>query len=158
MPFCPNCGAQTNERFCANCGAQVGGPAPGAAPGAGAPPPPPPVAGAGLQTNAAAALCYLLGLITGIIFLVLEPYNRNPEVRFNAFQSIFLNVAWIAYWIISMVIAAALSIFGLLIYFLNVIISLGFLVLWLFLMWRAYNNNSLELPIVGPLARQQAGK
>ena len=47
-----------------------------------------------MTDNVASALCYLLGLITGIIFLVLTPYNRNPVVRFHAFQSIFLNVAW----------------------------------------------------------------
>ncbi len=46
----------------------------------------------GLQENVAAALCYALGFITGILFLVLEPYNKNRNIRFHAFQSIFLSV------------------------------------------------------------------
>jgi uncharacterized membrane protein len=155
MAFCSSCGAQSNDRFCPNCGATIGGPAPAGAPmGA---PPPPPIAGAGLQTNAAAALCYLVGLVTGIIFLVLEPYNKNPEVRFHAFQSIFLNVAWIAYLILSSILAVMLHFFGIIIGILNMFIGLGFLCLWLFLMWKAYNNSRVELPIIGAMARQQAG-
>jgi len=46
-----------------------------------------------MADNLAAALCYVLGLLTGILFLVLEPYNKNKLIRFHAFQSIFLNLA-----------------------------------------------------------------
>ena len=56
---------------------------------------------AGMDENVAAALCYLLGVLTGILFLVLEPYNRNPVIRFHAFQSIF---AWIAAIVIGIVL------------------------------------------------------
>src|SRR5260370_1287162 len=107
MAFCSNCGAEVQGRFCAKCGT----PAPAAA-ASSAPPPestgaysaplPPPAAppqAAGLDENMACALCYLLGLLTGILFLVLEPYNKNRLIRFHAFQSIFLNVAWIAVYI-----------------------------------------------------------
>ena len=58
-----------------------------------------PISMPGLQTNVAAALCYLVGLVTGIIFLVLASYNQNSTIRFHAFQSIFANVAWIILWI-----------------------------------------------------------
>jgi len=50
--------------------------------------------------NMASALCYLFGWLTGVLFLVLEPYNKNRTVRFHAFQSIFLNVGIIAVWIV----------------------------------------------------------
>src|SRR5579871_190517 len=110
MPFCPKCGSNVEGRFCAKCGSAVDAGAP--AYGAGAPMPPPPpgaVAGAGMQENVAAALCYALGFITGIIFLVLEPYNRNRNIKFHAWQSIFLSGAlvilnilvgfmWVATW------------------------------------------------------------
>ena len=43
----------------------------------------------GMTDNVASALCYALGFITGILFLVLAPYNQNRMVRFHAFQSIF---------------------------------------------------------------------
>ncbi len=56
----------------------------------------------------ACALCYLLGLLTGILFLVLEPYNKNRLIRFHAFQSIFLNIAWIAVYIALSIVGFAL--------------------------------------------------
>src|SRR4051794_28351354 len=93
MAFCPNCGSQVTGRFCPNCGSDVGA---SAATGGGSsypPPPSTPLAAPGLSDNVAGALCYLCGFITGIIFLVLAPYNRNRLVRFHAFQSIFANVA-----------------------------------------------------------------
>ena len=113
----------------------------------------------GLQTNVAAALCYLCGLITGIIFLVLAPYNQNSTIRFHAFQSIFANVAWFIVWIGISVITAVMP-FG--IHFVIALLSgavslIGFLG-WLFLMWKAYQGEKFILPIVGPIAEQQAGK
>jgi uncharacterized membrane protein len=119
--------------------------------------PPPPAASVGLQTNAAGALCYLLGLVTGIIFLVLEPYNKNPEVRFHAFQSIFLNVAMIVYFIGTGILTMMLHFVALIFIPINMLVSLGFFCLWLFMMWKTYNNSRVELPIIGAMARQQAG-
>ena len=40
----------------------------------------------GLETNLAGALCYLLGILTAIAFLVIEKEDR--EVRFHAYQSL----------------------------------------------------------------------
>ncbi len=45
-----------------------------------------PKTGTGLQENVAGLLCYVLGWVTGIIFLILE--NKNRFVRFHAIQSI----------------------------------------------------------------------
>ncbi len=53
-------------------------------------------ASSGLQRNVAGMLCYILGLITGIIFLVIDPYNKDKFVRFHAFQAIFFHVGMIA--------------------------------------------------------------
>jgi len=119
-----------------------------------------------MQENVAGALCYIVGFITGILFLVLEPYNKNPRVRFHAFQSIFFHLSWIVFWIamtvLQLILAAILpwglhailGIFGILI---GIVIWLGGLATWIFLMFRAYNNNPLVLPIIGPLAQKQAG-
>ncbi|MDX1980529.1 MAG: hypothetical protein SFV51_09695 [Bryobacteraceae bacterium] len=104
----------------------------------------------------AGALCYALGLITGIVFLVLAPYNRNPAVRFHAFQSIFLNIAWIGLWIVLGTLTSMASIFALLLVPLYGVLGLAGLAGWLFLMYRAYNNQPLVVPVVGPLAQQQA--
>ena len=108
MSFCQTCGASLPDGSpaCTACGASQGVAAPSAAPGAipgSIPAPMPaaaPVAGAGLTPNVAGALTYLLGLITGILFLVIDPFKTDRFVRFHAFQSIFFNVAWIAFWIV----------------------------------------------------------
>jgi uncharacterized membrane protein len=154
MAFCPNCGSQVDGRFCAKCGAAVsvtGGtgtaaaPAPAAAPQAG-------VAAAGLTDNVASALCYALGLITGILFLVLAPYNQNRKIRFHAFQSIFLHVAAIVVWVAFLVLSA---ISGGLLIFVSPLIWLGFFVLWIVMMIKAYQDQKLVLPVIGPLAEKQ---
>ena len=158
MPFCPSCGAETTGRFCPRCGASVepaSSTIPGATTGPGAT-----TTTAGMSDNVASALCYLLGFITGIVFLVLEPYNRNRTVRFHAFQSIFFNVAWIVVWIIFGIVARILFEVPVVGWVLNSVIwaalSLGFLLAWLFLMWKAYNNERFELPVIGPMAAKQA--
>jgi uncharacterized membrane protein len=156
MPFCPNCGAPVEGRFCAKCGT----PTEDAGAGRGAAPPPQGPAAGGLTENAASALCYLLGFITGILFLVLEPYNRNKTVRFHAFQSIFLNVAWFALWIVIHILFGILAtITGGLILVLSpllLLVGLAFFALWLYLMWKAYQNQKVVLPVIGPLAEKQA--
>ena len=115
---------------------------------------PPPVASSGMQENVAAALCYALGFITGILFLVLEPYNKNPTIRFHAFQSIFMSVFFaILHWII---IFLGVASYGTL-FLLSPLISLAFLVLWIFMMYKAYNNQKVVLPVIGDIAQKQAG-
>ncbi len=149
MPFCPSCGATVEGSFCGACGKAVNGgpPLPSSTPSA-----------AGLQDNVAGALCYLLGLITGILFLVLEPYSRNRAIRFHAFQSIFLNVAWIAVWIAFTAVTAILgSILGGILALLTLPLSLAFLVLWIVLMVKAFNGGKMVLPVIGPMAEKQAG-
>jgi uncharacterized membrane protein len=94
MVYCANCGASVEGKFCPKCGTAIGvAPTPGAAP-AGAVP----VSAGGLDENIASALCYLAGLITGVLFLVLAPYNQNRTIRFHAFQSIFFHVGVIIIW------------------------------------------------------------
>ncbi|MBI1787676.1 MAG: hypothetical protein HYR60_09030 [Acidobacteria bacterium] len=112
-----------------------------------------------MQENVAAALCYIAGLITGIIFLVLAPYNQNPTIRFHAFQSIFCNVAWIVLAIVLGIVTAALPLLlSPLALLFHLVMWLGGLAIWLLLMWKAYNGERFVLPVIGGLAQQQAGK
>jgi len=169
MAFCSNCGAEVQGRFCAKCGT----PAPASAASSGSPPDPPPSAytaplpppsappqAAGLDENIACALCYLIGLLTGILFLVLEPYSKNRLIRFHAFQSIFFNVAWIAVLIVLSIVSFALMPIPFLGAILSIVLHLGawlgFLILWLMLMYKAYNRERWVLPVIGPLAEKQA--
>ncbi len=122
---------------------------------------PTPVAqSAGLEENLACALCYVLGLLTGILFLVLAPYNQNRLIRFHAFQSIFLNIAWIAFYIVLTIVGFALFsipfLGAMLSIVLHLVAFLGFFILWLMLMYKAYNRERWVLPFIGPLAEKQA--
>jgi len=112
-----------------------------------------------MADNVAGALCYVLGFITGIIFLVIAPYNQNRGIRFHAFQSIFLSVGVI-------VVRIALSIvFGILFatggfWFLWALFwplfGLLCLGIWLYMMFQTYQGKTVVLPIIGPLAQKQA--
>jgi uncharacterized membrane protein len=176
MAFCANCGAAVDGRFCQKCGTPVAAPAgptpgPGPVPGAGptpeANPPgaqllPPPVAATVTMTdNLAGALCYLVGFITGILFLVLAPYNQNRTIRFHAFQSIFLNIAWFAVYIVAKIISYAFLAIPILGVFVSVVlllaVSLAGVIIWFYLMFKTYNGEKIVLPIVGPFADKQAG-
>ncbi|HTM11540.1 MAG TPA: hypothetical protein VL127_01430 [Bryobacteraceae bacterium] len=108
----------------------------------------------------ACALCYLVGLLTGVLFLVLTPYNQNRLIRFHAFQSIFVHIASFFVFIGLMIVVSFLhfipflgTILALMLY---PIVGLGFFILWLMLMYKAYNRERWVLPIVGPLAEKQA--
>ncbi len=109
-----------------------------------------PLSAPGLSDNVAGALCYLLGFVTGIIFLILAPYNQSKFVRFHAFQSIFLNVAWFVLWIVLGMLTHGLIIF------LTPLIGLAGIVLWLYMMYSSFNNKKVKLPVIGDLAEKQA--
>jgi uncharacterized membrane protein len=115
-----------------------------------------------VDTNVIGALTYLAGFITGIVFLVLDPYKSNSFVRFHAFQSIFFNVAWVGFWIVWMILSAVLTpltagIFGLIALPLMLIFSLVGFGIWVFLMYQAYQQKLFKLPVVGKFAAEQAG-
>jgi len=161
MAFCPKCGSQIADgvAFCGSCGAPMA-PAPGS-PASGVPGSSAPTASAPLSTNVAGLLCYILGFITGVVFLVIEPYKNNKFVRFHAFQSIFLSVVWIAFRIVwgtifmGMFLTPLGALWGLF-SLVSTLVSLAFLALWIFMMYKAYNNEAYELPFIGPLAAKQS--
>jgi uncharacterized membrane protein len=149
MAFCATCGAPVVEgRFCAKCGSSVAG-GPAAGPGA-------PAAG-GLTDNVASALCYVLTFITGILFLVIEPYSKNRVVRFHAFQAIFLGVGMIVVNIALSIVAIVLAMIHLgVLTLIFPLIYLGELVLLIYMIFAAYQGKTIVLPIIGPLAQKQA--
>lgn len=118
----------------------------------------------GLDENLAGALAYILGLITGVLFLVIE--NDNRFIRFHAAQSIALHVAFIVLWIVLSVIQIVLGsipgIGGVMSMLFNILIwmgvGLGGLALWLFVMYKAYNHEEFHLPVVGDIADNIASK
>jgi uncharacterized membrane protein len=94
-----------------------------------------------------AALTYLFGLITGLIFLNIEPYNRDDFVRFHARQSIVFSVACIVLWVILSVFIAILpGALGNLLAFIGRIIAFLLAVFWLFLMYKALTGERYRIP------------
>jgi uncharacterized membrane protein len=114
-----------------------------------------------MNDNLAGALCYLLGFITGILFLVLTPYNQNRTIRFHAFQSIFLNIAWFAIWIVVTIVSIAFRIIPFLGVFVSIVLHLALflagVIIWFYIMFKTYNGEKIVLPLVGPFADKQAG-
>lgn len=101
--------------------------------------------GTGLPKNTAAALCYVLGWITGIVFLLIE--KEDKFVRFHAMQSV------VTFGILT--VASFMPLIG---WILSPFIMIIGFVLWLVLIIKAYQGEEFELPVVGKLARQWLGK
>jgi uncharacterized membrane protein len=101
----------------------------------------------GFDANVAAALSYSLGWITGIVFLLAEP--SNSFVRFHAMQSM---IAFLALSVLTIVLQV-IPILGMLIAVFLVIPASA--VLWLVLMFKAYQGERFKLPIAGDMAEQR---
>lgn len=116
--------------------------------------------GTGLQPNVAAVLAYLFGWLGGLIFFLIE--KDNKFVRFAAMQSILLNVAGVAIYFVLMFVSVALGTvtggFGVLSIFLMPLVWIGYLIIWIMLMVKAYNNEEWELPVIGGIARNAVNK
>jgi uncharacterized membrane protein len=164
---CPACHNEVSPEnaFCNHCGAPMAAATSQAAPaGAGATTPPPtyavqPVAsGSGLSENAAGAIAYLT-IIPAIIFLIIEPYNRIPFVRFHSWQSIGLCVAaFVLQVIVSIIETMAHFIPGTVFLFMLVhfAIGLGIFLVWLFVILKASKGEWYKLPFIGDFAENQA--
>jgi uncharacterized membrane protein len=116
----------------------------------------------GLPSNVAAALA-CIPLIGGLIFYILEKQDRF--VRFYAMQSIIFggiwflfcivgNILWNIFWSLPVIghFFAGLWIFA------TDLIYLGFLVITVIAMVKAFSGVRWDIPWVGPLARKQMGE
>ena len=149
MAFCRACGSEVGGApFCPKCGASQSASAG-------------PVGGTtatteGLAENIAGMLCYAVGWITGIIFLLID---KRPFVKFHAAQSI---VVFGALTIIRIGLGVIMSTGGLVGYGLWGVISLFLgvigLVLWILLMIKAYQHQLYRVPIAAPIADSIASK
>ncbi|MCC6588165.1 MAG: hypothetical protein IT168_15850 [Bryobacterales bacterium] len=105
-----------------------------------------------MTDDQAAALAYLLGAVTGALFLMWAPYNQSRNVRFHAFQSIFLTAGWL---VLVFVIGLVFSFWVGLGFAIGRLAQLAALAGWLFIMWQTYQGHRVVVPFVGPLAEKQ---
>jgi uncharacterized membrane protein len=110
--------------------------------------PAPAVGAGGLADNVAGMLAYVT-IIPAIVFLVVEPYNRNRFIRFHAFQCLFTALALVAIHIV----LAFIPVIG---WVISGLVSLATLALVIILMIKAYNGKMWKLPIIGDMAEKQA--
>jgi uncharacterized membrane protein len=103
----------------------------------------------GLSDNAAGALAYVT-IIPAIIFLIVEPFNKNSYVKFHAWQSIFLGIAAVA-------IDVVLTVIPIIGWILLPLVGLAFLAIWIIVLLKASKGERYKLPFIGNLAEKQAG-
>lgn len=155
MAFCSNCGGEVTSGagFCPKCGqAQSGGAVVQTTPSV----------DTGMTENVAALLSYLLGWVTGIIFLLID---KRPYVRFHAAQSIVvfgglhvINIVLGIFFVrAGFMMMGGIGAFGLGSALFS-LISLVAFVLWILLMVKAYQHENFEVPIAAGIAKSIAGK
>jgi uncharacterized membrane protein len=146
MAFCNMCGAQIADgtTTCAACAGRTPT-APAATTSARA---------GGMADNVAGMLAYVT-IIPAIIFLVMEPYNRNRFIRFHAFQCLFFCVAWIILWVV-LSIFAHIPILGWLSILIWPLIGLAGFIIWIVLLLKANQGQMYKLPFIGDMAEKQA--
>lgn len=109
--------------------------------------------GSSVEPNTAAALSYLAGILTGVIFLMID---KRRFVKFHAMQSIITFGVFGAFWPLSTFITAfdPLGLFSILALIAIPLLGLIQLVLWILLMVKAYQGQKFMLPIIGGLAEK----
>ena len=153
MAFCKACGQDIGTAtFCPKCGANQSS---AVTPAASAPAASPTE---GLQENVAGLLCYVLGWLTGIIFLLID---KRPFVKFHAAQSIVvfggLTVIRIALLFLHGIVGYGVIGWGF-VGMISLLIGLITLVLWILLMVKAYQHELYKVPIAAPIAENIAGQ
>ena len=108
----------------------------------------------GLSESAASGLAYVT-IIPAIIFLIVEPYSKNLNVRFHSWQSIFLTIAYVVIRI-ALIVVGMMPFIGFVTWPLSMVIGLGFFILWLVVLIKAFNGQRFKIPVIGDLAEKQA--
>lgn len=163
MAFCTQCGTPVGEkdRYCEKCGAPqplAGEPASGAAPPPGASRAGSPDYLSGVNGRTASLLCYIpwVGWIAAIIVLAAARFRHDYNVRFNAFQGLYLFVAWlIVDWVVRPIFRwpgmPVPDVFG-------DLFRLAVLVIWVFMLVKVSQGETYRLPIVGELAERSVSE
>jgi uncharacterized membrane protein len=142
--FCPKCGQENPEdsKFCQKCGSNLdltSAKKTGTS--------------TGLEPNVAGLLCYLLGWITGLIFILLE--KENGFIRFHALQS---TITFGAFTVLQIFFSLFdwVPVLGIIFFVFQILLGILAFILWIVLMVKAYQGERYKLPIAGDLADRQA--
>jgi uncharacterized membrane protein len=156
MAFCVQCGNPVGDadQFCAKCGSKQGAAAAG--PRSTADP------FSGLSARNASLLCYIpwIGWIAAIVVLASERFRRDAQVRFHAFQGLYVFVAWLMVeWVIRPVLSVSDWEFGMPFHhFAGRLLQLAIFAAWVFMMIKVSHDENYKLPIIGDLAERSVSE
>lgn len=155
MPFCTNCGSPVgpSDTYCGRCGARQGlggaSPAPNTDPLR------------NVSRRTASILCYIpiVGWIAAIVVLASPRYQRDTDLRFHAFQGIYL---FVVYLLIDWVMAPMLHIVpgpgGHLTRGLSGMLHLIVFAAWIWMILKTSHEQTFSLPIIGELAERSVAE
>lgn len=103
-----------------------------------------------MEPNIAAVVSYFP--FVGSIFIYITE-KENKFVRFHALQSLI-------FWILALCITGLITSLKLIAigFLIEPIFQVALVATWFFLMYKAYNNEEYQLPIVGKIAKEQIHK
>lgn len=134
------------DQFCARCGGKQ--PSAQGTPRASAASTPYP----GISNRNAALLCYIpwVGWVAAIVVLASERFRNETEVRFHAFQGLYLFVAWLLVeWVIQPMLWWGSFPMHRVFY---EMLQLVILIAWIFMIVKVSHDEHYRLPIIGELA------
>jgi uncharacterized membrane protein len=110
--------------------------------------------------NLLGALAYV-SFVPALVFLLLDPYRKNPFVRFHAIQCLLL-------WLVCVVLAVVVRVVFLGLLFipivgpllavlLVVVVALAAVFTWIVLLVKAFQGEKFALPVIGSLSEQYSG-
>jgi uncharacterized membrane protein len=155
MPFCTNCGSQVGpqDAFCGGCGTRQGS---ASAPGdtrewaSTGPSAPRQDFFAHIPDRRAALFCYFpwIGWIASIIVLASDRFREQREIRFHAFQGLYLFVLWLFVdWVFGPIAAFTESS-----RFIGGAMKVAVIGTWIFMIVKTSQGENFRLPIIGELA------
>ena len=159
MAFCVQCGNRVGDadQFCAKCGAPQK-----VAAGARTGPPPMSDPLSGISARNASLLCYIpwIGWIAAIVVLASHRFRTNAQVRFHAFQGLYIFVAWLMVeWVVSPFLFASGFLLGMPFHRMGAnLLQLVVFIAWIFMLIKVSHDENYKLPIIGDLAERSVSE
>jgi uncharacterized membrane protein len=115
----------------------------------------------GISSRTASLLCYIpiLGWIVAIVVLASARFRDDPRVRFNAFQGLYLFVAWlIVDWVLGPLFGFPHWMGPPFYKVFPALMKAAIFGAWIFMMVKTSQDELYKLPILGDLAAKSVSE